>query len=147
MRNNKEKKPTTQKSEPSLPSDFTYEQAFKNRLKVPKAVLDEVDSKGMVCRWINFNEFRRAGGYHHNHWTPYKPETEPGSDELGGRDQGYLRRGDLILAVRTKELNEAHKRFKDQKNAAKRAYDKNAADQLRRSMPGVKVLEGYDDNK
>lgn len=148
MKNNRETKPVKQVKQDPDPMDFDFTEAFKNRLRVPKAVKDEIEARGHVMRWINVNEYRKAGGYHQSGWVPYKPSVQPGADELGGRDaEGLLRRGDVILATRSKEMNEAHKKFKAERNLRKKAYDKQAAATLRASLPGARISEGYEDNK
>ena len=129
-------------------SEFDMDDA----LIIDPKIRAEIEAKGLVCRWINGHKFKDNYGFDARRWVPYKTETGMG-EAFGGKDsEGYIRRGDLILAVRTKEMNAAHKAKIDRKNKTlAAAQNKQAADELRQRMKdagvkGVKILEGYEAN-
>lgn len=73
----------------------------------------EIESKGFVGRFISVKQLERNGGRHNKGWRPYKRDKI--STELSGifgRDpDNYVRRGDLILAVKTQEEVNSHKAY------------------------------------
>ena len=83
----------------------------------------ELDDQGLYPRFVNFREVERYGGYHPKGWRIYKRKNavKTDSDWVYGRDpNGYVRRGDDILAVKTKEDAAKHLAFRDQKAEAAR---------------------------
>jgi hypothetical protein len=123
-----------------------------DNLAVDAEVLAEIKGKGLVHRWINASKYKQNFGFDARRWQPYKRENQ-GNSAFGFVDsEGYTRRGDLILAVRSVELNAAHKAKIERKNMQLSAgQNKAAADQLRQHLKdsGVtssKVYEGYEEN-
>ncbi len=116
---------------------------------VDPQLLKEIRDKGLKERWIS------RGKYLANHgdsrgYRPYQMEVakmeKKGSLDFqyGVDPEGYICRGDLILAVRPNALHEANKRKIENKNRAQLGYSKQAADKLRETT-GMKVIEGYED--
>ena len=116
----------------------------------------ELDDKGFVGRFVNIEFMKRNGGYHPRGWRPYKRETLEDSEytSLFGRDQdGYVRRGESILAVKTKEEVERHKAYLahqaqlcSHKNYMKKSKQE-MKDRIRSQglQDHVKVLDGYEE--
>lgn len=133
------------------PVDLSREDKDPSFFDVPKVILEELKSKGLEHRWINGIKYQRDYGYHKNQWTAYKSEKKltQGSLDFGvGVDtEGYVRRGDMILAVRTTELGDKHRARIDKKNKALQRFTKQAAEDLRQQTKGLgQVFEGYDEN-
>lgn len=130
----------------SIEQDYFY---------IPPQLLKEIESKNMVCRWINAKKLQENYGFDRRQWTPYKKEgAELTKNAFGGTDsEGYIRRGDLILAVRSKAVHERNSSQIASKNKnLNKITNKKAAEELRQSfreagVSGVKVTEGYDDNE
>ncbi len=125
---------------------------LEDSLAVEPQLLAEIKAKGQVHRWINGAKFKSNFGFDARRWVPYKRESK-GTDAFGFTDsEGYTRRGDLILATRSVEVNSAHRAKLDRKNKnLSAAQNKQAADELRQSMKdagikGAKIIEGYEEN-
>ena len=97
------------------------------------SVKKELEDKGLVGRFVNVAEIEKMGGHHQKGWKVYKRDNQAASskDFLFGADpNGYIRRGDTVLAVKTKEDAKRHKAYLDQlasaanvKNLMKRQKD------------------------
>jgi hypothetical protein len=114
-----------------------------------------LNSKGLEYRWINLAMFK-AKGFHKTGWVPFKrddetPETE--SDKLlGRRADGFIVRGDQVLAVKTTEQAAAYKAHILEKNRImSRSVKKEAVSQLKSAFAdhGIKaeIHEGYEENE
>lgn len=130
-------------------SEFDLDDA----LAIEPTLLAEIKAKGLVHRWINSAKFKNNFGFDARRWAPYKRESK-GSESFGFTDsEGYTRRGDLILAVRSTEINAAHKAKIQRKNSNLAAtQSKEAASELRQRMKdagikGAKIFEGYEENE
>jgi len=129
-------------------SEFDLDDA----LAIEPALVAEIKSKGMVHRWINGAKFKANFGFDSRRWVPYKRESQ-GNSAFGFTDsEGFTRRGDLILAVRSEGINAAHKAKIAHKNSNLAAnQNKRAADEIRQQMvdaniKSAKISEGYDEN-
>lgn len=122
-----------------------------NELEVPPKVREYADKENLSLRWINSVKFQGDGGYHKNYWVPFnfqKAEIDLGL-VLGAQD-GFIRRGDTILAVRPKEISERHAKYLAGRNRLyKQAVEAKGQDSLKQTMRehGLRgrVLSGYDD--
>lgn len=116
------KKPLSQKRQVQAPqTDVT--DLFGNPLTLDKEVMDALKAKNLAHRFINAAQLQSMGGYHQYGWRPIKAKdlyaNMGTSDFMFGIDpEGYIRRGDLILAVRPQEVNEKHKAYLKQANEA-----------------------------
>lgn len=129
---------------------FNPADLYQSPLEVPEGLKKEIDGKGLAFRWINATEFQRQYGFHRSGWKPYKPDVKvSGMSELGGDAEGFVRRGDLILATKTKAENEKHKLGLKMKADRALGYNKIKAEELRKDMlaAGIAstVVEGYED--
>lgn len=132
------KKPLSQK-QGSKPS-FNLGEIFTNRLAVDGELAKAIEAKGQVYRWINATKLREFGGVHEMGWMPAKRSDyvtiDASHDSIiyGNSPDGFIRRGDCILAVRSKELNAEHKRYlkHEAEGKARSARSSAQADELRR---------------
>jgi hypothetical protein len=147
MKNGKDVKPKEQPNHEPDFDGFSYDEFFQNQLSLKSAIKDYLNEKGLDWRFINAGQFRSQGNTHQSHWTPIKFENV----EFGQNSEGYIHRGDLILAGRPKRMGVAHRKFLAQRNALQSSVNRSQAQQLRQSMrsAGVsgKVSEGYEDNE
>lgn len=94
-------------------SPMAEENIFANRLSIPKELKEELTAKGLEWRFINYKELVAEQGYHKWGWTPYKPEkTDKINKEeffLGKDPDGYFRRKELVLAVRSTAAGNKHR--------------------------------------
>lgn len=117
---------------------------------VDPTLVKEIEEKGLVHRWINRTKYMDnrgdARGYRPYQMDVSKVQRKGTYDfQYGVDSEGYICRGDLILAVRPTELHEANKRKIARKNAAMQGYESKAADALREKTGGMKVHTGYED--
>lgn len=128
-----------------------YDEFFQNRFIVPQAIKDELEAKGLDCRFISYVKWKENGNMHRSHWVPYRCTAETAADQFGKDSEGYIRRGDTVLAVRSKERSEQHREFLKQRNERYRNFNRLAASELRERMreEGMsgKVHEGYEENE
>ncbi len=149
--------PIDKKGKPKQTTTITgknYDEFFQNRLVVPKAILDEMESHNLDHRWIDIKRYQEEGNFHRTHWKPYKVSDATTKkvelDPFGSDNSGYLRRGSLVLAARHKDITAVHKDFIHKRNLRQSAFSKEKAEELRSlfKAAGVKtkVVEGYDDD-
>jgi hypothetical protein len=139
------KKPLSEKKGPSalnLP-DF-----YNNRLQVPAEVLKDVESKGQEARWINYKKFIENDNTHTWGWKPYKKPAEMiTADALlnGAHPDGIIKRGDVMLAVRSKEHCDIHRSHVREKTLRQNMSIKGRSAELRsmarRGNFGTKVID------
>lgn len=101
MSNSKQKKKVESEALGSM-NAFDYQ---FNTVSLPKDLQDEMRSKGLEWRFINFHHLKQ-NGYHKTFWQPYKPDKKPEfvfGGEFGQDPNGYVIRKDLILAVKPAE--------------------------------------------
>jgi hypothetical protein len=151
------KKPISQKTRPAL---VNHSDVFANPLDIDPQLKNLIADKGFSIRFINYKQFVDMGGTHEAYWRPVsrKELKEWGYDMMdthsfisGSDPDGFIRRKDLILAVRTKELNEKHKAYLRQEAQSRSNLEKRHAeelrDQVRRSGLNATVSEGYEDEE
>jgi hypothetical protein len=150
------KRPISQRTSASF---VNSDDIFQNTLALDPQLLSVLESKGLSHRFINFKQFIDMGGTHKAHWSPIKRSRlkEMGYDNIdvgsfiaGGDADGYIRRGDLVLAVRPKELNDKHQAYLRQEAGRGKHIQTQHAEELkdfsRRSGLNAKVFEGYDED-
>lgn len=133
-----------------------YDEVFGNNLALPDDLKKELEDKGLVPRFIDGKKLHENGGYHPKGWIPYKRDSQK-TDTLdfkfGNDPSGVLRRGSLILAVKTKEEALKHRQFLDERNAQ---YDtarmqEQKAEELKRYAKSNRfdsnIQQGFDDNE
>jgi hypothetical protein len=154
------KKPISQKGRAA---PINMDDIFGNALGIDAEVAKAIEASGQVYRFINVKRLQDMGGYHPQGWRPWKPSPEQrakmeGQSLLFGSDpDGFVRRGDCVLAVRSKELNEKHKSYLRQEVARTENVTKTAAQQMRefvrsngldmRVQEGAEVYEDFGDDE
>lgn len=131
-----------------LPGEYN---AGASTLDIDQALKKELEDNGLVARFINFGHFKQRG-FHPAKWQPYKRQTSATGGAVYTVDaNGYTVKQDLVLAVKPKDWNDAHKKFL--KNKADRLNgdsEKEAAEKLKASMKETgydhKISIGYDEN-
>jgi hypothetical protein len=119
---------------------------FMNELELDPILLKELKEKGLAYRFINGTHYRKNGS-HRARWIPYKRETK--SELFGADPDGFVRRGDLILAVKPEQAAQMHKQLLKQRAQAQSnaVINKTHAEQFREMAKesGVKtqVSEGF----
>lgn len=142
-------KPQVTKRDPSVGTNM--EEIFDSTFKVPEQVAAEIKEAGLVSRWINATEFKKAFGFHKNRWQPFQSKymKSLANGIFGGDPEGYVRRGDLILAVKSKELQDKHRAFVKDRTEALAGKAKQHKAKLREIARehGVKtnIDDDYDD--
>ena len=129
----------------------TQADLYDSALDIPSNIKEELNKKGLTARWINATEFRKSFGFHKSKWVPYKRELPKGAstspDSLyGGDPEGYVRRGDLVLAVKTKEENARHAGMLKQRADLYSGKQNQAAAELREQAKRAGVKTKVDDS-
>ncbi len=136
----------------------TVSMDFDNQLAVDPAVLREAAAEGVAIRWINASKLKANYGYDSRQWQPYKRKQKSGAVEnnsFGFTDpEGFIRRGDLVLASRPMAVHEASKaRIANKNKNLTTSQRKTAAESLKQTFKDAglskdsKVIEGYEDNE
>jgi hypothetical protein len=120
---------------------------FTDQLAISPAILAEIKEKGLKHRWINAHKLQANYGFDSRQWQPYRVENIQKS-AFGSTDaEGYIRRGDLVLAVQSEAIAKRRYAIVERKNAINKNHLKNTAEQFREEFKkaGIKtkVEEGY----
>jgi len=134
--------------------DISHDDIYSNPLKLNPELEAKLKKEGLVARFINAKKLHDNQGYHRAHWTPYNTNCDTieksRQEYQNGKDpEGFIRRGDCILAVKKKEDAEKHKVHLQQKADRYKGFDKEKARELRqlaKATKGVVIHEGYDEN-
>jgi hypothetical protein len=138
------------------PEPIREDELFGNMLKLDPDIAQELKDKGLEGRFVDAKKLYEANGYHPKGWRVYKRTTASGtigSNEFkfGTDPDGIIRRGSLILAVKTKEEAEKHREFLRRKAALQSSVVPKAAEALRRTARennvDTRVDETYDEDK
>jgi hypothetical protein len=144
------KKPVSSKAAPA-PSFYSYDDLFGNLQRIPDDILKELDEQGLVGRWINAKKVYENQGYHEKGWRVYKRKSAaatPIEFKTGSDPDGIIRRGDMLLGVKTKEEASKHKTYLAQAAERQKGAAAKSAQELRKMMGGQgKVFEGYEENE
>lgn len=82
--------------------------------KLHSLISKELEDKKLGARFISMKALQTHFGSHPKGWRPYKPDcldSIKGDLKLGIDPEGFVRRGDTILAVKPLEAVERHKTF------------------------------------
>jgi hypothetical protein len=144
------KVPLSEKQEASPGMGFNPFEFLGSDLDIPAPVKAEMDSKGFKARWINFKQFKENGNQHRRKWLPFKPSPEVAS-QVSTDVEGYVRKGDLLLAFKTKEEHTKHKLSLKYFSDLYSGKENKIAEELRQlsGQRGLKVRvhEGYEANE
>lgn len=147
------KKPLSAKTSPAI----SYDDIFGNALNLPENLKKELEEQGLEGHFIDAKRFYDMGGYHPKGWTLYRSKNK-NSDTISlqdfglGRDpEGVIRRGSLILAVKTKEQAEAHREFLRSRANKVKTVNREKAEELRSMARSAQmkatIIEGYEENE
>lgn len=147
---NPSKKPlSSRKSAPVSMPDF-----FQNKLAIPPDVRADLEAKNEEGRWINYSKFVSDGNSHDKGWKVYKATRREGQDALvhGTHPDGIIRRGDSVLACRSKLHSQQHRTWLKQKaDRQVGTFKKQSAEELRQMAKDAQVdaaiVEGYEENE
>lgn len=135
-------------------SDMGIDYKEASILDLDPAIQRFLDGKNLAARWINGTKYTKAGGFNKDGWQPLKVADIPKealqtmSLGFGTSGDGYLVRNDLLLAVRPKERQEAHKQMLARRANAQAGREQANAAALREHIGRTgKVFEGYDENE
>lgn len=149
-----EKKPKETKPvetpESSL-SEYNWDDLGSDRLAISRELKKELDSKGLTYKFINATKLKADYGFHKQGYRPYKPDNQAiVGDIFGGDPEGYVRRGDLILAVVPKSHADKAKKALQIKTDLQANTSKLKAQELKEQMrsAGLSAVvdEGYGDD-
>lgn len=120
----------------------------QNRLALSKEQKAYLVSNGLECRFIQKKEYLANNNFHRTGWTIVSDSEMPGTNA-----EGLVEVGDLVLAVKTKSAQNAHRKNLAAKNARysdPKLINKKAAAELRSRMSegnlSGQIHEGYSEN-
>lgn len=143
----KEKQASTEAGLEGLSFDFNNFFAIDPELK------KEIEGKGMAYRWVNAIKLKANYGFDARQWAPYKREGQVSGMSTFSDPEGFIRRGDLILAVQPKAVAAARKAQVASRNKSQSLAERNKAqaEELRRQLRSndikADISEGYEDNE
>lgn len=153
-KHNKEgRRPISAKPEPAA----INQDEFGNVLACDPQLMAELESKGLVPRWVDAKRMFEMQGYNDKGWQVYRRE-KTASDTIDSMDfkygndpSGVVRRGSLVLAVKSKEQAARQRKFIDQRTEMQAQINAKEAEELRnfarRSGIKAEIFEGYEDHE
>jgi hypothetical protein len=133
---------------------ITRDELFGNQLGLDPAIKEKIEAQGLDCRFISVKHLQDMGGTHQNGWRPIKMkdvcDNMDGHTKLFGADpDGFIRRGDLVLGVRSKELGERHKQYlaQEAERVSLKKLQRAHKEELRRALreTNEQVVDGFDE--
>lgn len=124
-----------------------YSEFNRNMLEIPADLSKEMDGKGLEGRWINLKRFTEEG-FHKRGWVPFKPEkvSETNGFFYGNNPDGFIRRAELVLACRPKELGDQHRAdLKQKADRLKSSVDVEYRRSMKESGLKTKLYEDQDE--
>jgi hypothetical protein len=129
---------------------------MEDQLAIDPSLTAELKAKGLAHRWINGVKHKSNFGYDSRSWTPYKREKTNGLETISAYgyadSEGFIRRGDLVLAVRPQAIQDAVKTKNINKNNALAGdHKKMSVEQMKQTFrdggisKSSKILDDYDD--
>lgn len=122
---------------------------FGNPLEVPKQVAEALTKQNKVWRWVSYRQLVDNGGHHDKGWSAVKAKDcgIVDTSAFGSDPDGYIRRGTLVLAVRSSEVNDKHKAYLKQEADRYSKVQSRHASELRQYAKAagidMSVSEGY----
>lgn len=106
-----------------------------------------------ALRWLNSRNLKYFGGQTSNYWKPLKIKkadyAKMGLEgSLATDPEGYIRRGDLVLGFRPKEIHKEHREYLDHLNRSQAAAVETygVEDMKQAAEPhGINVVSGYEE--
>jgi hypothetical protein len=150
------------KSAPAAESGFKIEypefnDVSKSAFAIPKAIADQLVKDGYVGRFISAQDYLDRRGSHPQGWKVFRLQLGDKASRasldfsLGLDPEGYIRYKEMVLAIRPKSLNDAHKaeireRTERQSGVAKRAAEEIKYFAKDRGLKDLRMFEGYEEN-
>lgn len=148
------KRPISQKNQ-AFSKPIREDELFGNMLKLDPETQAELEAQGLAWRFVDAKKLMESGGYHAKGWSVYKRKADSGTIgssefKFGSDPDGIIRRGSLVLAVKTKEAATRHKEFLRQKAERYSAIVPQQAEALRQvareNNVDTVVDDTYDEN-
>lgn len=149
------KKPISQKRKPV--ETIAHDDVFASALSLDPELTKELEDKGLVPRFVDAKRMSEMGGYNDKGWQVYRraklatDNINPSDFKYGNDPSGIIRRGSLVLAVKTKEKAAMHRKFLNQRSAQQEDVNKQKADELRayarQNGLNAEIFEGYEENE
>ena len=145
------KKPLSSKRRPTGPAgipDF-----FKNPMELPQDIMDDLESKGLECRWISYKDYVANGNSHGKGWSIYKAPKRSETDTftLGNGPDGIIQRKEMVLSVRPKAMGDKHRAYLQHRaDLQNKTFKKSKADEIRQMARDADlgaVVEGYEEQE
>jgi hypothetical protein len=140
-----------------LPDAISYDDVFSSALSLDPELSKELDEKGLVPRFVDAKRMMEMGGYNDKGWQVYRRDKSqsdsinPSDFKYGIDPSGIIRRGSLVLAVKTKEQAARHRKFINQRTLQQENFAKQKAEDLRtfarQSGLNAEIHEGYEENE
>lgn len=129
---------------------LSAEDVFGVSNDIPSEVKQEFDKNGWVARWLSIKSLRFNNWLPKKNWKLYKlPNSRPFNLKDGSDPDGMIRKGDLVLAYKTQDEADLHRRYLDQQAQSQATYVKEAAEDMRYEAKSrglkTKVEEEYDE--
>lgn len=142
------KKPLSTKQRPTSP--FGVPDFFKNKLAIPEWAQKQLDEKNLEGRYISYKAYVENGNSHDKGWVVHKferPESISANDP-GASADGIIRRGDTVLAARSKEFGDKHRAYLRQRaDIQNKSYKQSKAQELKEMarQADLAVHVGYEE--
>ena len=127
--------------------DISATSGLESILDLDRDLQQELKDFDLECRFISFKDYK-SKGFHSKEWRPYKRKSVPKGGAVYTIDsEGYTVKGDLILAVKPREMAENHRRLLKQKADRQNSFSE-ATEAFKSSVKGArhKVVEGFEDD-
>jgi hypothetical protein len=128
---------------------------FGNNMRLSPEILNEIKEQHLAHRFVDARQLEKYGNTHKNGWVPYKVKAREATNDiqamqLGVSPDGFVRRGTLVLAVRSEQIDAQHRAMIVKRNAVQQEVQAQQAGALREMAraAGLKkdiVSEGYDE--
>lgn len=151
--------PASYRPTPAADKDSTSgrDEMYQNRFDLPKSLREEIKQKGYNYKFINFTSYKKDT-VHKAHWVPYKPEIETVADMVFGKSpEGYVVRGDCVLAVRPLSVDKLMKARIHDKAQSQLGFNKRARQEMeelarahgvkKSKAFGVEATKGLEDDE
>lgn len=144
-------------SKPKFNPFLSNDDVFGNPLHIDPELQKELDEQGLVPRFVDANNIAKMGGYHAKGWVPYRRIRKESANiglgdwKFGNDPEGIVRRGSLILAVKSKADAEKHRSYLRARAERYSGFDHDKAEELRKyakeNQVDTQVHEGFEDNE
>jgi hypothetical protein len=125
--------PVSKKQETNADFEFAFGSSDA-MMKIDPALAAQFKKDGLVYRWINKKQYEANGNVHRSHWKAYRRDSASSSSAdfvNGSNPEGYIVRGDMLLAVRTEKMAKSHRSYLDKQNELKAGIQKRQAQELK----------------